>query len=157
MALPPDSRFAEDYGILQRVRALGADLVLDDDKAGILARPKGLLGPELKDAVHRNREWVIRTLLFQEALVYFEHHVERQGGSVRDQEDRIYRNGLDTADDELNEAWLEKDLHEFKAALRKWLKLNLQSFTRAWAGRGHAREREEPVEAGTQKTLEQAI
>ena len=157
MTLPSDSRFVEDYGILQRVRPLGAELVLDDAKAGILARPKGVLGPELKDAIHRNREWIVRTLLFKEALVYFEYHVERQGGSVRDREDKVYRSGLDAADDELNEAWLDKDLDGFKAALRKWLKLNLRAFTRTWAGHGHARTHEEPVEAATQTTLEQAI
>lgn len=157
MTLPPDSSPGEDHRIRHRVRALGAELVLDKNKAGILARPKGLLGPEIKDAIHAAREGIIRTLLFEEALIYFEHHVERRGGSVRDPQARAYRHGLEAADDDLNEAWLEEDLDGFKAALRKWLKLNLRAFARAWAGREQTTAQGSCNADSEQQTLEQAV
>jgi hypothetical protein len=92
-------------------RDLGITLSLSEDNQQILAIPKEKITDELRESIKANRDDLIRTLLFRRAGEWV---------GTRPFE------APEEADKALNDAWHDKDLEEFREALREWARVGLE-------------------------------
>jgi hypothetical protein len=105
--------------VLFRAGQLGVELSLDGDN--ILARPAGRLDPELRTALRKNKEDVVKDLLMRDALRFLnEHYVEGANLSV-----------LDPHENRINEAYHTAALKAYRGAIRDYVRAGLREFRRA--------------------------
>jgi hypothetical protein len=100
-----------------RARELGVRLNVAGDR--IQCRPASRLTPELRTAIKENKEHLIFDVLMQDAVHHLaEHYIE--GADLEALSGPVH--------DEVCEAYGQKDLARFRAAIREYVKIGLVAF-----------------------------
>lgn len=103
-------------------RDAGLKLALNEDKDAVMAGPPHKITQHIRVSVRKNKDELMRDLLFREAVDYLAAAIRQQGIPLGDPAVMdVY--GVFTADPgALNAAWADADFEAFKVALRERLK-----------------------------------
>lgn len=102
--------------ILLEVNRLGVALRLDG--ANIRITNASRLTGELRVGIREHKAQLVRDLLLRDALAYLG---ERVGG-------QLIPEGLAPFEAQVNEAYFDEDLEEFRAAIREYVRAALRAF-----------------------------
>lgn len=105
---------------LEAARDAGLKLALNDARDAIMAGPPHKITDHIRYSIRRNKDALMRDLLFREAVVYLQQKID---GRQPPPATLTAACAVFSADiDAFNEAWVSPDLDVFKAVLRERLK-----------------------------------
>ncbi|QIN85491.1 hypothetical protein GBA63_22595 (plasmid) [Rubrobacter tropicus] len=105
--------------ILEAAREAGLKLALNGDKDAVMAGPPHKITARIRSSIRRNKDELMRHLLFREAAAYLQKKITDRG-MIMDEAAataacNVFSQDLGAFDD----AWRTKDIDAFKAFLRE--------------------------------------
>lgn len=97
-------------------------LQLTADKTGLLAGPRHKLTDELREAIEANRDPLLRSELFSEAVRCLHEELLRREGATHTRAAAAAYGAMTARLEEVEEAWHQESVEGFKATLRRWLR-----------------------------------
>ena len=114
---------------LAAAREAGLTLVLNDARDAIVAGPPHKITDRIRSSIRRNRDELMRDLLFREAVLYLQQKIDAQRPPP-DEATLTAACAVFSADmDAVDEAWVSPDFDAFKAVLRERLRKALAVLT----------------------------
>lgn len=117
---PPDQNdHMSALEIIEAARKAGLKLALNDDKDAVMAGPPHKITARIRSSVRRNKDELVRHLLFREAAAYLQKKITGRGISVDDPAAKAAGDVFSGDLGAFDEAWRAGDLDAFKAFLRE--------------------------------------
>ena len=117
---------ADAVRTLEAARDAGLKLALNEAKDAIMAGPPEKITDHIRASVRRNKEVLMRDLLFREAVDYLEGKIADRRPPPDRTSVTATHDAFAADPDALNEAWAGPDFDAFRAELRKRLVRALQ-------------------------------